>query len=719
MKLKVVLPLLLLLLVASSILAFLPVKVVYSAKIVRDRYGVPHIYGGTDEDVLFGFGYAQAEDHLEDMILNYYTAMARLSEAVGERGLKSDKIVLTFRIPIIAEEEVKDYPEEILSLLDAFSSGVNLYIEKHRAELPDWIADFKVDREAIVSLSKYVAFSRSLSALKSELEMSDIPISLSLPLNMASIDMSNEMAIGPQRSASGSPILIGDPHLPWTGMNRWYEAHLVSDEGLNMYGATFYGLPLLFIGFNEHVAWTMTRNGPDLADIFMEKVRIDGEISYLTPDGWRKAEVEEYRIKVKGGREESFKVYYTVHGPVIHVDRQNGVAYSAALEGLECNSIIQVYYMDKSKSVGELIESLKLRDILLWNILAVDTSGNLYYIYNAAIHMKSEAYDPHRPRPGWEEDAQWGTLIPFEKLPSIMNPDSGYIQNNNVMPWLTTENSGLDPYDYPVYLGDRNKTLNDRGQRAVELLSSMWNATIEDMIEVATDTLTLEGLRIREEIVNSVSPGMLGEEYVHAYRIVEQWSGYADKDEAAMTIVFLTKKLYEGNITQAFLQAVNLLIETYGEANVPWGQIHVIRRGGYEYPMDGGLSGMTSLWMAGGTIKNLKIVCDRGSSFTFVVEMRPGNITAYTLTPYGVSENPDSPHYADQTKLKSEKRLKKACFYLQDVYGNAESIEEVEVKSSIIGAIELPMVQCLEDVSSSTFSSSIMLSLYVGGVDVH
>jgi len=272
-----------------------------------------------------------------------------------------------------------------------------------------------------------------------------------------------------------------------------YEAHLISEEGLNVYGATFYGLPLLFIGFNDHVAWTMTRNSPDLADIFMERVKIDGEISYLTPDGWRKAEVEEYKIKVKGGGEESFKVYYTVHGPVIHVDRETGVAYSAALEGLECNSIIQVYHMDKSKSAEELIESLKLREILLWNILSVDTSGNLYYIYNAAIHMKSEAYDPHEPRPGWEEDAQWGTLIPFEKLPSIRNPDSGYLQNNNVMSWLTTEDSGLNPYDYPVYLVDRNRTLIDRGRRAVELLSNIWNATIEDMIEVATDTLTPYG----------------------------------------------------------------------------------------------------------------------------------------------------------------------------------------------------------------------------------
>ncbi len=687
MKLKIVPILLLLVLLSGSILALLPVRVVYSAKIVRDRYGVPHIYGDTDEDAFFGFGYAQAEDHLEDMIINYYTAMGRLSEAVGEKGLRSDKIVLTFRIPIIVEEEIKGYPDEILSLLDAFSSGVNLYIEKHRNWLPDWIADFRVDREAIVSLSKYIALSRSLSALKSELEKSEIPGSLSLSLNLASKDLSNEMAIGPQRSASGSPILIGDPHLPWTGMNRWYEAHIVSDEGLNMYGATFYGLPLLFIGFNEHVAWTMTRNSPDLADIFVEKIRIDGEISYLTPDGWRKAEVEEYRIRARGV-EEYFKVYYTIHGPVIHVDRQNGVAYSASIEGLECNSIIQVYYMDKSKSVEELVESLKFRGIPLWNILAVDAGGNLYYVYNAAIHMKSEAYDPHEPRPGWEKDAQWGMLIPFERLPSIMNPDSGYLQNNNVMPWLTTEKSGLDPYDYPVYLIDRNKTLNDRGRRAMELLSNIWNATIEDMIEVATDTLTLEGLRIREKIVNNVSPSMLWDEYAQAYQIVKHWSGYADKDKAAMTIVFLTKKLYKGNITQAFLHAVNLLKETYGSVKIPWGEIHVIRRGGYEYPIDGGLSGMTSLWMAGGTIKNLKIVCDRGSSFTFVVEMKPGNITAYTLIPYGVSENPDSPHYADQAKLKSEKRLKKACFYLIDVYGNAESVQEVEFKSSIIGAIE-------------------------------
>lgn len=167
------------------------------------------------------------------------------------------------------------------------------------------------------------------------------------------------------------------------------------------------------------------------------------------------------------------EAYYTRHGPVIRFDPERGVAYSVALEGLgNVKAVEQLYRMNIARSLDEFKSALRIRGIMLWNILYADVDGNLYYVYNAAIHEKSEKYNHRRPRPGWREDAQWGDIIPFDELPQVENPPSGFIQNNNVMPWLVTIDPGIGPDDYPGYLVNREGSMNDRALRTFQVLSS-------------------------------------------------------------------------------------------------------------------------------------------------------------------------------------------------------------------------------------------------------
>ncbi|RLE94160.1 MAG: hypothetical protein DRN04_04475 [Thermoprotei archaeon] len=657
---------------------FLPRKE-HKVTIIRDIYGIPHIYGETDADVMFGFGYAQAEDHLLDMIFNYLTATGRLSEFYGKKYLKSDFIVHLFGVPEAASKYREQLSGEVIELIEAFYCGVNKYIEEHLNELPAELQSYRVTVKDVVAWCYYIQLSRPLGDAFKELNVS---IGYKIPLVA---DYSNECALAPWKTAVNATMLLGDPHLPWYGMNRWYEAHLIGDK-LNVYGATFYGVPFIIIGFNDKIAWTFTRNSVDLADIFIEKLNPSDPRKYLIGNKWLelKEKIIEIRVKTSSGYEYyKQKVYYSIHGPVVHVDLERLKAYSVALEGIEVLTFIeQLYRMNTARNLKEFISALKLRGVLLWNILYADVEGNIFYLYNARIHVKSEKYHPEKPRPGWLEDAQWGETYPFEKLPSILNPKSGFIQNNNVAPWNTTVDHGLNPADYPVYLVEGRGT-NDRGIRAFNVLKEARNFTVEDALALATDTYLIRAEKYIPLILEAAKNKSLSGELKKAVELLGEWDYRADANSTAITIFYYWWKYYTktGDIWESLVKAVDFIKRNYGRIEVKWGEVHVIERGGVRLPLSGGTKGLPALWMATGPVKNNIMVCNSGSSFTMLVVLKKNNVTAYTLIPYGESEDPSSKHYMDQMFLKSRSKLKKVFFYYNEVVKYSERTTVLYFKS--------------------------------------
>lgn len=642
--------------------------------IYRDHFGIPHIVGESEEAIFYGFGYAQAEDHLIDMIYNYLRANGRLSEYLGKSYLDEDYRVRLMGIPELAQRAWSKSPAKCKSIIKAFVKGVNKYIEEHLNKLPEELRGYRVSPVDVVAWSYLIQLSRSINDALSELSK----------VRSISLDFSNEWAVAPWRTKINATILLGDPHLPWYGMNRWYEAHLMCNN-LNVYGATFYGVPFIIIGFNEHIAWTFTRNGPDLADIFIEKIKVSrGELYYLTEDGWVKAEVKKFDIKVLGEGMITKLAYYTRHGPIVKFDLEKGVAYSVALEGLESDDLItQFYLINRAKNLKEFKKALSLKGIVLWNVLYADVNGNLFYLYNARVHHKSEKYNPNKPRPGWLKDAQWRDLVSFDELPKVENPSSGFIQNNNVMPWFVTVNCTIKPEDYPTYLVNRRAELNDRGRRAIEVLSKAYNWTVEDALALAVDTYVLKAElykpKIIEEFYKALKKGYSSDysEYMRkAVEILKSWNNKADINEAGMTVFYFWWKSYsrgDMSILEALEEAVKEMLRLYGNINVSWGCVHVIERKGVELPVAGGTKELPALWMATGDMKEGKMICNSGSSFTMVVVLKRSRVEAYTLLPYGESEEPDSPHYIDQMYLKSQSKLKKVLFYLEELMKNVES----------------------------------------------
>ncbi len=644
-------------------------------RIVRDTYGVPHIYAASDEATLYGFGYAQAEDHLLDMLQNYLAAEGRMAEFFGRAHLNSDikaRAVLGYS----DEELLSAVDPETIRLVNAFAEGINRYIREYRQALPLWAQDFEATAARVLRFAHYAMISRSLNAAFDELRQGSAASTSALAGRPALVEASNQWVIGSSRTADGAPIFLMDPHLPWSGMNRWYEAHLVG-ETLNVYGASFYGNPFIVMGHNGRVAWSMTRNAPDLADVFIEELHPSAPTRYRTETGWAEMSMREELFKVQGQGTVTRQIYYTRNGWVADLEPEQNRALVLALEGLDLwRSSTQLPAMSRAGSIAEFKEALARQQLLLWNVMATDYQGNLFYVYNARLHRRSEAWGRAEWRPGWDPEARWSSeIIPFDALPQIENPESDWMQNNNVMPWFVTEGLDFNPEDFPSYLVHRGAGLNDRGQRASDVLSQAEGWTMADALALTIDTLVMAAEEYLPQIFAAyeAAPPERKEALASAIEILKAWNRRADVDQAGMTLFYLwwhrpARERQEPLV--ALKAAVSEMERLYSSIAVPWGEIHRIRRGKVDLPIAGEQRPPT-LWMASGTMDEQGVIyTDHGSSFTMVVRLAP-RVEAYSVVPYGTSEDPASPHYADQVLLKSRGELKRAWFYEDEVLAHA------------------------------------------------
>ena len=648
-------------------------------EVVRDTFGVPHIYAATDEGALYGFGYVQAEDHLLDMLQNYLAAEGRRAEFFGPQYLESD--VQTRAVLNYSDEDLlRRVDPETVRLVSAFAQGVNAYIREHQAQLPGWARDFEVTAAQVLRFAHYAMVTRSLNAAAQELRQGagTAPVAVLEPPD--AVEASNQWVVGSSRTQEGAPIFLMDPHLPWSGMNRWYEAHLVG-ETLGVYGATFYGSPFIAMGHNGNVAWSMTRNGPDLADVFVEELHPDDPMRYRTESGWAAMAVREEVFRIKGGDPITRKIYYTRNGWVVSLEPERNRAIVVALEGLDLvDSLTQFLAMNRARNIEEFKRAVAMHKLLLWNVMAADSEGHLFYVYNARLHRRSERWGRAEWRPGWDPEARWrDEILPFEELPQIEDPESDWMQNNNVMPWFVTSGLGLgmDPQDFPSYLVKHNAGLNDRGRRASDALSQARGWTMTNALALATDTLVVAAEDALPQILGAYQAASPERRraLAPAMEILRGWNRRADIDQPGMTLFYFwwhrPERERERDPLKALEAAISEMEELYGTIEVPWGEIHRIRRGSIDLPIAGEQKPPT-LWMASGKLNERGMIyTDHGSSFTMVVKLGP-QVEAYSLLPYGTSEDPASPHYADQAPLKSRGELKRAWFSRDEVLAHAE-----------------------------------------------
>lgn len=410
--------------------------------IYRDNYGVPHIVGETEEAAFFGYGFAQAEDHLEKMMLQYRDAQGRLAEVEGRKALGSESpefIPYEYRWGgdylqrlLRTKQDVVDNKDKIdpavYKILSAFARGVNEYIRQNRSRIPAWIDSVSPEDLEALQRASYLRFYSTGDAMqKLRAEKYKFPLL-----------GSNQFAIAPTKSADGHVIHVETVHMPWANHFQNYEAHLIVPGKLDVAGISWFGSPFFLAGFNDKITWSITWNRPNIADLYEEKLNPDNNLQYLYDGSWRSIRVEHETFLVKGanGMETvSLPMYFTHHGPIVEFDPKQHRAFSIKLPNAHNVTYSDgLYLLMKAQNLADFKSALSRQFILRWNFLYTDPR-NIYWVHNGVVAQRDPSFDWTHPVPGWTSKTEWGPYLHFDSNPHLENPPSGFIQNCNNPPW--------------------------------------------------------------------------------------------------------------------------------------------------------------------------------------------------------------------------------------------------------------------------------------------
>jgi len=682
--------------------------------IYRDTFGVPHIVGETEAATFFGYGYAQAEDHLERMMIQYRDAQGRRAEVQGFEALGDgylhfvpyeyrwggDYLQRLLRTKRCVVENKNKIDPAVYRILDAFARGVNEYIAEQRATIPVWIDSVTAEDIEALERSHYLRFYSIHDALiKLTGETHDFP-------NFGS----NQWAITRERSANGRIIHVEHTHMPWANRFQNYEAHLMTPGKLDAAGISWFGSPFFLDGLNDRITWSATWNQPNMSDVYEEKLNPANQLEYLYEGKWLAIRVDQATFRVKGpkGMESiTLPLYYTHHGPVVRVDRERNRAWSVKLPNFEgVNYAKGMYGLMKARNLGEFKAAVAQQLMPRWNLLYSD-GENIFWVHNGNVARRAAGYDWSKPVPGWTKETEWGPFIPFDKYPQVLNPAAGFLQNCNNPPWVATRNSGLKPLaPAPYYLQATPKAdageeaLNTRGERLFQVLTEDKKFTLEEMTDLGFDTYIMPAEVIVPLIERASAKGETKDGDVsRAVERLRAWDRRSSKDSVAYTYLHYWAKAYRELFSEAkfsrFIaydrrkidldsageqqmawraleQAVAQIRKQWGQPEVPWGRINVVVRG-KEFPLEGEAVFGVLHPDEGVEQDNGRIHCNDGwGHLLIVMEGQPKEV--WSLLPYGQSEHSSSRHFNDQAKLHSERKAKRFWLRPAEILAHTESV---------------------------------------------
>ncbi len=433
-------------------------KMARQVTIHRDAWGVPHIFGKTDESTLFGFGFAQAEDFFWQVEDSYILALGRYAEVHGPQGLNSDRLNRAFEIVPRSRRDFAALDPTSQRLFRAFVEGINYYLQTHATVRPRLIRRFEPWH--VLAYHRHIALEMCFRFTG----LSESYLPRRNPIVWAATG-SNGWVLGGSRTASGHPMLLANPHMPWYGFGQLMEAHLRSEgspaqtagaAGWNFIGAGFYGSPSLAMGHNRRLGWTLVTNEPDIADVWRVHFNHpERPLAYAYDGGWREAEVWDEVIRVRKSRGlESRKLTFrkTHHGPIVGREDEHtflAARISGLFEGVPMRQSMRMF---RASNLAEFRAALGEMQLLFMNVLYADCDGNIWYLYNGRVPRRNPQFDWSAPVDGGDPATQWLGFHNLDELPQVLNPAAGFVQNCNSAPWITTDGDNPRPEDYPAYL---------------------------------------------------------------------------------------------------------------------------------------------------------------------------------------------------------------------------------------------------------------------------
>lgn len=657
--------------------------------IYRDAWGVPHIYGDTEEAAAYGHGYAQAEDRLDDILSLYTIVQGKAARAFGPEYIQKDYESRLTRHAELARANYAQLSPHVRQMIEYYVRGILDYLKENPDKKPEWAST--PNPYHVVALYRAFIYDWPWGQALSDLQS---PV----------IDGrgSNQWVVSASRSAEGGPIALIDPHLSWTPANRFYESHLHGGD-LNFYGFSIVGTPFMALGHTNVFSLSATTGGPDCADVYEIQINPANPLQYRYDDTWRDVDVLEIEIEVKtsnGIAKETRRIERTHHGPIVKRLGDRGFVIKTAYDE-EIGFVEQLYNMLRAKNLGEFLHALSANQMLPQNIMYADIYGNIYYIRAGRVPIRPEGYHWDRPVPGWTSRSEWRGIHPLSDLVQVLNPGVGYMQNCNISPGAMMPNSPLLPHHYPTYIyNDKPDRTNLRGRRALQLLEVSTQLTLSEAMKIAVDTYVIDAARWQKALLDAFDTHETP--FVHlgeAVRQIADWNGYMDPDSPGASLfrfwmracraqnsdvpisLVETGRPLAGGAQRTLLRALDRAVEDmhtyFGRIDVPWGDIHRAARGGESWPIGGysgnGIGPLRTVTSAAPDETGISYV--RGGQFcTTVVVLNPNGIISYSATPYGQSNHPDSPHHTDQGRLLySQSRLKPTWYNRSDMLERAQS----------------------------------------------
>ena len=686
-----------------------------SVTVVRDEWGIPHIYGKTDADVVFGMLYAQAEDDFNRIEVNFLNAMGRLAEAEGESEIYRDLRMKLFIDPAELKQMYDESPEWLTSLMNAWADGLNYYLYTHPEVKPRVLDRFE----------PWMALSFSEGSIGGDIERVSIqdletfyggdPTSTLTMASSVDPDFvpeptgSNGFAIAPSNTKNGNALLLINPH---TSFYFRAEVHMVSEEGLNAYGAVTWGQFFVYQGFNEKTGWMHTSSAGDNIDEFLETIVEKSDGMYYMYDGEElplKSKV--VTVSYKDGsslKTKDFTIYRSQHGPIIRAEDGKWVAFKIMEEPLK--ALQQSYLRTKAQNYDEFYSSMEYHTNSSNNTVYADADGNIVYFHSNFIPVRDPSFDYTRPVDGSISATNWKGLHSIGESILVKNPENGWIQNTNNWPFSVTGDLSPKQADFPNYMN--TTTENARGLHALRVLEGKKDFTIESLRAAAYDSYltafdetlpnlfkAFDSIESRDSLKQAVSEQVallrswdqrFGEESV-ATSVAIMWATELQaraRNHAREEGVSLTHFLESGDHPEVWLESLlaakNKLDSDFGFWSTPWGEINRFQRltGDIVQPFDDskpsipvGFTSATwgSLAAYGQrTFNNTKkIYGTRGNSFVAVVEFGD-SLKAIAVTAGGQSGDPASPHFNDQAPLYASGQLRPVYFYKSDIEKHKE-----------------------------------------------
>ncbi|MBV9225966.1 MAG: acylase [Acidobacteriaceae bacterium] len=677
--------------------------------IIRDDWGIAHIYGKTDADAVFGMIYAQAEDNFNRVEINYINAMGRLAEAEGESKVYQDLRMKLFIDPVVLRTQYAASPTWLQTLTNAFADGLNYYLYKHPEVKPRVIRHFE----------PWMALSFTEGSIGGDIERIDLkelqafygkgPVSQTASINEREPSGSNGIAIAPSNTASHHALLLINPH---TSFFFRSELQMVSNEGLNAYGAVTWGQFFIYQGFNDRVGWMHTSSGVDAVDEYLETVKKKGDrFYYKYGNEERPVMTVEISVPYKtdhGMAEKKFTVYRTHHGPVIR--EANGKWVSIRLMQEPVKALMQSYTRTKARDYASYRRTMDLQANSSNNTIFADADGDIAYFHGNFIPRRDTHFNWKEAVDGSDPATEWHGLLSVDETPHLLNPKSGWLYNCNNWPWSAAGPSSPKKEDYPPYV--ENGTESARGLHAIRLLQDTKDFTLDSLITAAYDSYlpwferpisalieawdrTPENDPLKTKLAGQI--GLL-RTWDRRWAVTSVptslavfWGeeirkqALAPAKKAGMLVEdYISKEVSAQQLLQSLSAASDRLEADFGTWKTPWGEINRFQRltGDIVQPFNDTKPSIpvgftSSIW---GSLASFgarpypgtkKWYGTSGNSFVAAVEFGD-KVRAKAVTAGGESGHPASRHFNDEAQRYSTGNLREVYFYRSQLQGHTE-----------------------------------------------